>query len=166
MSGIPLAVPMVTTPLGTTGNLTPLARQRDTRLGNIFGEANLLAPVVFPTGMFTAAQKTAFLAEFDNYFHSIFPFEWEIANPTDNGGFIRIVHRTRKYGIPTDTRPGARQIVAGSLEARISEYKEPGRHERYGGFSAPAVDFDKIDQMSLEKIMNLWWNFRKAIANS
>lgn len=157
-------------------------RTIDSSIGNAYG-ANNIGPALpgFTPGSLTPAVKAEIIANVDAMLLAIWPFDYTVEN-----GIVRIALRHRRMGIPLDPRvPGylAAQAAAGNAAdpcapcddrcnpaylipdaiAAASPFQEGTTDQRYGGAPSPFIDWDRMDFAMIEKMYQLWYNFKMLV---
>lgn len=158
-------------------------RTIDQSVGNRYG-ANNLGPFLpgFTAGSLTPAVKAEIIANVDVMLYAIWPYDYTVEN-----GIVRIAYRARRNGIQLDPRlpdylaqydathpndpasicaedhcnPG--YLIPDTI-ALNSPYIEGTIDARYGGSPSPFIDWDYANLGIVEKLYQLWYNFRQAVA--
>lgn len=131
-------------------------RTTDSGIGNRYGANNLLQIPTFTPGIMSPAAKAEMTAAID-FMMSIWPYDFTVEN-----GIVRIAMRKQQFGVPTDPRAGAPALNA--IETQLAPYSEGTVDVAYGGAPAPFIDWDYMPLAIVEKIYQMWYDFKVAIA--
>ena len=157
-------------------------RTIDPSVGNAYGAQNL-GPALpgFTPGSLTPAVKVEIIKNVDAMLLAIWPYDYRVEN-----GVVRLAYQSNRAGIQLDPRvPDA--ITAWNAAnptdpadicaeehcnigylipdpiALASPYIEGTSDARYGGSPSPFIDWDYMGMASLEKLYQLWYNFKQMV---
>lgn len=158
-------------------------RTIDPSIGNRYG-ANNIGPVLpgFTAGSLTASVKAEIIANVDTMLMAIWPYDYRVEN-----GIVRLAYQPRRNGIQLDPRvpdalaawnnanPNDPASICSDEHCNIgylipdtialnSPYLEGTVDARYGGAPAPFIDWDYGNMAIIEKLYQLWYNFRAIVA--